>query len=60
LTVVYKSQRKVGAKQKKIMEKSVLKLWLNRIKGKDLTKDNELMFLMKEDLRRNLFLHSIK
>ena len=47
-------------KQMRIIEKSVLKLWLDRIKRKGITKDNDLVFLIKEDIRRNLLLHSIE
>ena len=47
-------------KQMKIIENSVLKHWLDKIKRKDYTSDNELVFLLKEDIRRNLLLHAIK
>ncbi len=45
-------------KEMKVIEKSVLRYWLGRIK-RNITIDNELLFLLKQDQRRNIFLHSI-
>jgi poly-gamma-glutamate synthesis protein (capsule biosynthesis protein) len=44
----------------KVIEKAVLKQWINKIKGKRSTsKDNELKFLLKQDQRRNILLHAM-
>ena len=45
-------------KEMKIIEKSVLRYWLGKIKRNN-TIDKELKFLLKHDQRRNILLHSI-
>ena len=46
-------------KEMKVIERSLLKHWLNRIKRIQSTSDNELKFLMKQDQRRNVLLRSL-
>lgn len=48
------------SKEIKVIEKSIIKYWLDRIFGKDYTVDNELKNLLKQDQRRNLLLHALK
>ncbi len=43
----------------KVIERSILKQWFYRIIKKDVTRDNGLIYLMKNDQRRNLVIRSI-
>lgn len=53
--------KKLGqVNEMKVIEKSVLKHWLDKIRRKELTKDDGLVYLMKNDQRRNILLRSIR
>lgn len=55
-----KACKRLGlGKEMKVIERSLLKHWLNRIKRIQSTSDNELKFLMKQDQRRNVLLRSL-
>lgn len=45
-------------KEMKVIEKTVVRLWIDRIKRKG-NIDSELKYLLKQDNRRNILLHSI-
>lgn len=52
--------KKLGrVNEMKVIEKSVLKYWLDKIRRKELTKDDGLVYLIKNDQRRNILLRSI-
>lgn len=54
-------KERLGRKNElRIVEKSVLKHWLDRIRRKEFTNDDELVHLIKNDQRRNLLIRSIK
>ena len=53
--------KKLGqVNEMKVIEKSVLKHWLDKIRRNELTKDDELVYLIKNDQRRNILLRSIR
>lgn len=55
-----KVSKRLGRIQMSVIEKSVLKYWLDRIRRKDYAKDNELGYLIKNDLRKNLLLRLLQ
>ena len=50
-------KRRINAMR--VFEKSVLNHWLNKLRKKDSSKDNELVYLMKNDQRRSLVIRTI-
>lgn len=52
------SERLVRINKMRVIERSVLRYWLGKI-YRNVTIDNELIFLLKQDQRRNIILHSI-
>lgn len=52
-------KQKGQGQEMRVVEKSVLKYWLDKIRKLDFTKDNELAYLLKNDQRRDLLIRSI-
>lgn len=56
---INKVNKRLGKVQMKAIETTVWKYWMNRIKRKDFSKDNELIYMIKNDLRRNIVIRAI-
>lgn len=56
---INKINKRLGRVQMKAVETSVWKYWMDRITKKDFSKDNELVYMIKNDLRRNIVIRAI-
>lgn len=56
-----KESRSIGlGKEMKVLEKAIIKNWLDKIRNRCISTDNELFYFLKQDQRRNILLHSIR